>query len=115
MTQARECHCHVLLLDAVQHHRLIFAQQNCFRFFVGQSRIGFYRAIQQEPVVVLALGSEARNFSLSEFIHFWLTMIEAGLKRDIAELESGKLLPESNDESVREVSLRRTTSDWEPA
>jgi len=47
---------------------------------------------QQEPVVVLALGSEERNFSLSEFIHFWLTMIEVGRKRDIAELESGKLL-----------------------
>jgi hypothetical protein len=58
---------------------------------------------QQEPVVVLALGSEARNFSFSEFIHFWLTMIEVGLKRDIAELECGKVLPESTEESVREV------------
>ncbi len=69
---------------------------------------------QQEPVVVLALGSEARNFSLSEFIHFWLTMIEVGLKRDIAEPEFGKLLPELSEESVTEVSLQRTTSDWEP-
>ena len=47
---------------------------------------------ESEPVIELAIGTEARSFSLSEFIHFWLTMIEVGLKRDIAELESGKLL-----------------------
>jgi hypothetical protein len=44
----------------------------------------------QDPVVELALGSEARSFSLSEFIHFWLTMVEVGLKSDISKLESGK-------------------------
>jgi hypothetical protein len=45
---------------------------------------------QSEPVVELALGTEARTFALAEFVHFWLTMIEVGLKRDIAELESGE-------------------------
>ncbi len=47
---------------------------------------------QSEPVVELALGTEARNFSLTEFVHFWLTMIEVGLTRDIAELECGEAL-----------------------
>ena len=47
---------------------------------------------QSEPVVELALGTEARSFSLAEFVHFWLTMIEVGLTRDIAELESGQAL-----------------------
>jgi hypothetical protein len=47
---------------------------------------------QSEPVVELALGTEARSFSLREFVHFWLTMIEVGLTRDIAELESGEVL-----------------------
>jgi hypothetical protein len=42
------------------------------------------------PVIEMALGTEARRFSLSEFLHFWLTIIEVGLKRDIAELESGE-------------------------
>jgi hypothetical protein len=45
-----------------------------------------------EPVIELALGTETRTFSLSEFLHFWLTIIEVGLKRDIAELESGEVL-----------------------
>jgi len=43
-----------------------------------------------EPVVELALGTEARRFSLPEFVHFWLTIIDVGLKRDIADLESGE-------------------------
>jgi len=43
-----------------------------------------------EPVVELVLGTEARSFSLSEFVHFWLTIIDVGLKRDIADLESGE-------------------------
>jgi len=47
---------------------------------------------KSEPVVELSLGAEARSFSLAEFVHFWLTMIELGLTRDIAELESGKVL-----------------------
>ena len=47
---------------------------------------------QSEPVAELALGTEARSFSLAEFVHFWLTMIEVGLTRDIAELESGEAL-----------------------
>jgi hypothetical protein len=47
---------------------------------------------QSEPVVELALGTETRSFSLREFVHFWLTMIEVGLTRDIAELESGEVL-----------------------
>jgi hypothetical protein len=47
---------------------------------------------QSEPVVELALGTEARSFSLGEFVHFWLTMIEVGLKRDIAGLESQEVL-----------------------
>jgi len=47
---------------------------------------------QSEPVVELALGTEARSFSLAEFVHFWLTMIEVGLTRDIADLESGEAL-----------------------
>ena len=46
----------------------------------------------QEPVVELALGTEARSFSLAEFVNSWLTMIEVGLTRDIAELESGEAL-----------------------
>jgi hypothetical protein len=45
-----------------------------------------------EPVIEMALGSEARSFSLSEFLHFWLTIVEVGLKRDIAQLESGEVL-----------------------
>ncbi len=51
---------------------------------------------QQEAVVLLAMGSGVRSFTLSEFIHFWLTMIDVGRKRDIAELESGKLLRRIN-------------------
>ncbi len=47
---------------------------------------------QQEPVVELALGSEMRTFSLAEVVYFCLTMIDLGLKRDVAELGSGKLL-----------------------
>jgi len=47
---------------------------------------------QSKPIVELALGTEARSFSLREFVHFWLTMIEVGLTRDIAELESGEML-----------------------
>jgi hypothetical protein len=43
-----------------------------------------------EPIVELALGAEARSFPLSEFIHFWLTMIEVGLNRDMVELRAGK-------------------------
>ena len=54
---------------------------------------------QSEPVVELALGTEARSFSLAEFVHFWLTMIEVGLTRDIAELESG--------EALRRIKKRR--------
>jgi hypothetical protein len=45
-----------------------------------------------KPVIEMVLGTEARRFSFSEFIHFWLTVIEVGLKRDIAELESGDVL-----------------------
>jgi hypothetical protein len=45
-----------------------------------------------EPVVELALGTEARSFSLSEFIHFWLTIIEVGLASDFTELEAGEVL-----------------------
>jgi hypothetical protein len=45
-----------------------------------------------EPVIELALGTETRTFSLSEFLHFWLTIIEVGLKRDIAELQSEEVL-----------------------
>ncbi len=44
------------------------------------------------PVVELELGAEARSFSLGEFVHFWLTMIEVGLKSDIARLESEEAL-----------------------
>ncbi len=51
----------------------------------------FSRAVR-EPVIELALGTETRRFSLSEFLHFWLTIIDVGLKRDIAELESGEVL-----------------------
>jgi len=47
---------------------------------------------QSEPVVELALGTEARSFSLAEFVNFWLTMIEVGLTRDMAELEPGEAL-----------------------
>ncbi len=54
--------------------------------------ITFFSRGQSEPVVELALGTEARSFSLAEFVHFWLTMIEVGLTRDIAELESGEAL-----------------------
>jgi len=54
---------------------------------------------QSEPVVELALGTEARSFSLAEFVHFWLTMIEVGLTRAIAELESG--------EALRRIKKRR--------
>jgi hypothetical protein len=51
----------------------------------------FSRA-ESEPVIELALGTETRSFSLSEFLHFWLTIMEVGLKRDIAELQSGEVL-----------------------
>jgi len=54
---------------------------------------------QSEPVVELALGTEARSFSLAEFVHFWLTMIELGVTCDIAELESG--------EALRRIKKRR--------
>ncbi len=54
---------------------------------------------QSEPVVELALGTEARRFSLAEFVNVWLTMIEVGLTRDIAELESG--------EALRRIKKRR--------
>ena len=47
---------------------------------------------QSEPVVELTLGTEARRFALAEFVHFWLTMIELALTRDIADLESGEIL-----------------------
>jgi hypothetical protein len=50
----------------------------------------FSRA-ESEPVIELALGTEARSFPLSEFIHFWLTIVEVGFKRDIAKLESGEV------------------------
>lgn len=43
-----------------------------------------------EPMVELVLGTEARSFPLSEFIHFWLTMIEVGLNRDTLELRAEK-------------------------
>ncbi len=43
-----------------------------------------------DPVIELALGTEVLSFSLSEFIHFWLTMIEVGLNSDIAELGFGQ-------------------------
>ena len=52
-----------------------------------------------DPIVELALGTEARSFSLGEFVHFWLTMIEVGLKRDIAGLES--------DEALRLIKKRQ--------
>jgi len=68
---------------------------------------------QSEPVVELALGTEARSFSLREFVQFWLTMIEVGLKRHIAELESGEVLRPNKKGSVRQVSLQTTTSDRE--
>jgi hypothetical protein len=51
----------------------------------------FFRG-QSGPVVELALGTEARRFSLREFVDFWLTMIEVGLTRDIAELETAEAL-----------------------
>jgi hypothetical protein len=47
---------------------------------------------ESEPIIELALGTETRTFSLSEFLHFWLTIMEVGLKRDIAELESREVL-----------------------
>ena len=50
---------------------------------------------ESEPVIELALGTEARSFPLSEFIHFWLTIIEVGFKRDIAELEPREVLRRS--------------------
>ncbi len=31
-----------------------------------------------EPVIEMALGTEARSFSLPEFLHFWLTIVEVG-------------------------------------
>ena len=43
-----------------------------------------------ESVIELVLGAEVRSFPLSEFIHFWLTMIEVGLNTDILELRGGK-------------------------
>jgi hypothetical protein len=45
-----------------------------------------------EPVIELAMGTEARSFSLSEFIHFWLTIVEVGLNSDFARLASGEEL-----------------------
>ncbi len=45
-----------------------------------------------KPVIELALGTEARSFSLSEFIHFWLTVVEVGLNSDFARLASGEEL-----------------------
>ena len=45
-----------------------------------------------QPVIELALGTEARSFSLSEFLHFWLTIVEVGLNSDFAELASGEEL-----------------------
>jgi len=61
--------------------------------------VTLFSRCQSEPVVELALGTEARSFSLAEFVHFWLTMIEVGLTRDIAELESG--------EALRRIKKRR--------
>ena len=56
---------------------------------------------QSEPAVELALGTEARRFSLAEFVNFWLTMIEVGLTCDIAELESGEALRRIKKRGVR--------------
>ena len=41
-----------------------------------------------EPVIEISLGSELRTFRLSEFTHFWLSMIEIGWQADRAYLES---------------------------
>jgi hypothetical protein len=54
--------------------------------------VTLFSSAVSESVIELALGTETRTFSLSEFLHFWLTIIEVGLKRDIAELDSGKAL-----------------------
>ncbi len=54
--------------------------------------ITLFHTRESQPIVELALGSEARSFSLSEFVHLLLTMIEIGLQSDIAELERGEAL-----------------------
>lgn len=48
------------------------------------------RGDNKEPIVELMLGSEVCTFPLSEFTHFWLTMIEVGCRTDRAYLESMK-------------------------
>jgi len=53
--------------------------------------VTLFHAGGSQPIVELALGSEARSFPLSEFVHFMLTMIEIGLQSDIAELKCEKL------------------------
>jgi hypothetical protein len=54
--------------------------------------ITLFQARESQPIVQLAVGSEARSFPLSEFVHFLLAMIEIGLQSDIAELECGEAL-----------------------
>lgn len=54
--------------------------------------VTLFSQAESEPVIELALGAETRSFPLSEFLHFWLTIIEVGFRRDIAALESGEVL-----------------------
>jgi hypothetical protein len=58
-------------------------------------KVALSRTGRQEANIELALGSESRSFSLAEFIHFWLTMMEVGLKCDIGELKAGEALRRS--------------------
>ena len=55
----------------------------------------------RDPVVQLALGSEARIFELEEFTYFWLAMIEEGRKATSAYLESLGRLPRHTDKEDR--------------
>ena len=50
--------------------------------------VTFTRGCQTEHVVELALGSEARKFPLTEFVNFWLSMVELGRKADGENLDS---------------------------
>jgi hypothetical protein len=63
-----------------------------YRMCKQDMAVTLFHAREGQPIVELALGSEARSFTLSEFAHFLPTMIEIGPHSDIAELESGEAL-----------------------
>jgi hypothetical protein len=76
----------LLVLFLVRRH---FRTRTQIVYFLREHdlRITFARLDQDEPEVVVVLGSETRTFELEGFIKFWSDMVDVGRKAIDAHLE----------------------------